>query len=83
VSLWVWALRSHMLKLYLVWHPVPFCCLHTKMQNAQLLHHHVCLHATMLPAMTIMDLTPETVSQPQFKVVLYKSCLGRGVSSQQ
>ena len=26
------------------------------------LQHHVCLHAVMLPAIMIMDLTPETVT---------------------
>jgi hypothetical protein len=33
--------------------------------------------------MMIMDLTSETVSQPQLNVVLYKHLLGHGVSSQQ
>ena len=47
------------------------------------LQHHVCLGTAMLPAMMIMDWTSETVSQPQLNVVLYKSCLGYGVSSQQ
>lgn len=37
-----------------------------KMQSYQLLlQHHVCLHITVLPAMTIMDKTPEPVSQHQ------------------
>ena len=37
----------------------------------------------MLPVMMIMDWTSETVSQPQWNVCLYKSCLGHGLSSQQ
>jgi hypothetical protein len=43
--------------------------------------NHVFLHAAMLPTMMTMDWTSEAVSQPQFNVVLYKSCLGHGVSS--
>ena len=39
-----------------------------------------CCHAS---TMMIMDLTSETVSQAQLNVVLYKSCHGHGVSSQQ
>ena len=39
-----------------------------------------CCHAS---TMMIMDLTSETVSQAQLNVVLYKSCHGPGVSSQQ
>ena len=34
---------------------VSFCCLWAKMENPQLLQHHVCLHVTMLPTMMIMD----------------------------
>ena len=30
-------------------------CLQIKIQNSQLLQHHVCLHAAMLPAIMIMD----------------------------
>jgi hypothetical protein len=53
-------------------------------QNSQLLlQHHVSLDTAMLPAMMIMDWTSEPVSQPPLNVVLYKSCLGHGVSSQQ
>jgi hypothetical protein len=41
----------------------------------------------MLPALMIMDSASESVSQPQLNVVLYavlyKSCLGHGVSLQQ
>jgi hypothetical protein len=44
--------------------------------------HQVCLDIAMLPAIMIMDWTFQTVSQPQLNVVLYKSCLGHGVSSQ-
>ena len=61
----------------------PFGCLQLKMQNSQLLLHHACLDAATLPTMMIMDGTSETVSQPQIKVFLCKSCLGHGVSSQQ
>ena len=38
---------------------------------------------TLLPIITIMDKTPETLSQPQLNVFFYKSCLGHGVSLQQ
>jgi hypothetical protein len=37
----------------------------------------------MLPFMMIMDRTSGTVSQPQLNIVLYESCLGHGISSQQ
>jgi hypothetical protein len=52
------------------------------MQNAQLLKCHACLEAAIFPTMTIMDLTSEPVSQPQLNVFLFKSCLGRGISSE-
>jgi hypothetical protein len=45
--------------------------------------HHICLPVVMPPAMMVMDWTSETVSQPEVNVVLYKSCLGHGVSSWQ
>jgi hypothetical protein len=36
------------------------------MENSELLQHHVCLHATILPAMLmIMDSTTESLSKPQ------------------
>jgi hypothetical protein len=35
------------------------------------------------PTLVIMDWTSEPVSQPRLNVVLYKSCLGHGVCSQQ
>jgi hypothetical protein len=35
----------------------------------------------MLPALIIMDLTSEVVSQSQLNVFLYKTCCGHGVSS--
>jgi hypothetical protein len=41
------------------------------MQNSWLLlQHHACLDAVMPPAMMIMYLTSELVSQPQLNVVL-------------
>jgi hypothetical protein len=58
-------------------------CRWVQILNSQLLQHHVCMHATMLPTMTIMDKTSETVSLPQLNDFLYKSCHGHGVSSQQ
>lgn len=39
--------------------------------------------ATMLPNMTIMDKTSETVSEPQLNALFYKSFCSQGVSSQQ
>jgi hypothetical protein len=61
-----------MFKLCVVWHTVSFYCLQIKMQNSQLLlQHHVCLRASMLRTMIIMDRTSETVSQSQFNVFLY------------
>jgi hypothetical protein len=39
-----------------------------------------CCHPSV---MIIMDWTSEPVSQPQLNVVLYKSCLGHGICSQQ
>ena len=45
--------------------------------------HRVFLYAIILSAMTIMDGTSDTVSQPLLNAFLYKSCLGHGVSSQQ
>ena len=42
-----------------------------------------CLDVSMLPTMMITDWTSEPVSQPQLNVVLYKSCFGHSVSSQQ
>jgi hypothetical protein len=41
----------------------------------------LCLNAAMFPTMKII--VSEIVSQPQFSVVPYKSCLGHGVYSQQ
>ena len=57
--------------------------LQIKMKNSQLLQHHVCLHAAMLPAMMIMDRTSETVRPSQLSIFFYKSCHGHGVFSQQ
>ena len=60
------------------------CCLQICIQNSLLaLQNHVCLHATMLPAMVIMDWISETVSQLQLGALFYMSCHGRGVSSHQ
>jgi hypothetical protein len=55
-----WASRPIMLKLLLVWTQSPPGCLRIKIQNSWLLQHHVCLHASMLPAMMIMDCKPGT-----------------------
>jgi len=57
-------------------------CLSIKMQSSQLSQHHVCLDEVMCPAMTIMNYTSETVSQPQLNVFWYKSCHDHSVSSQ-
>jgi hypothetical protein len=40
-------------------------CLQIRMLNSWLLQHHVSLHMTVLPAMSIMDWISESVSQPQ------------------
>ena len=66
-----------------LWKAVSFCYLQIKMSNCQFLQHRVCLKAAMLPTMTIMDWTSETVNQPQLYAFLYRSCPGHGVSSQQ
>jgi len=39
-----------------------------------------CCH---VPALMIIDLISEPVSQPQLNVVIYNTCLGHGVCSQQ
>jgi hypothetical protein len=44
---------------------------------------YTCLDTAMLPALMLMDLTSETISQAQLNVCLDKSCLGHGVCSQQ
>ena len=49
---WGWALRSLMLKLCLLWHPVSWCYIWVKMQNSQ---HHVYLHTSVLLDMLPMD----------------------------
>ena len=36
----------------------------------------VCLHATMLHPVMIMDQTSETANQSQFRVFIYNSCCG-------
>lgn len=51
------------------------------LQAELLLHHHVCLHATVLPAVMIMDWIPQTISQFQLDLFLYKGCFGHGVHS--
>lgn len=62
--------------------PFPVAC---KIQESQLpLQHPVCLHATMLLTMMIMDWTTETVNDPlQLNVFLVKSYVVMGASSQQ
>lgn len=46
------------------------------MQISQLLlQHHVCLHATMLPALMIMDSTSETLTMHQLNVFFIKVAL--------
>jgi len=74
VSLLGQALRSPMFKLHPVLLPVD--------QDVEV-SAHVYLHAVLLPATVIMDGAPEPASQPLLNVVLYRSCHGHGVSSQQ
>jgi hypothetical protein len=47
------------------------------------IQHHVWLQASMLPANADNERNLWTVSQPQLNVVLYRSCCGHGVPSQQ
>jgi hypothetical protein len=73
-----------------LWDPPPSClktvfsCLPLK-QGVELSAPPVpCLPGhSHAPALIIMDITSEPVSQLQLIVVLYKSCFGHGVSSQQ
>jgi hypothetical protein len=51
--------------------------------NSWLFQHNVCLQATVLSAMMIMDETPESIGKTQLNVCLYKSCVVPEVSSQQ
>ena len=66
-----------------LWNPPSRCLslqsssvyLWNKMENSQLLQHHACLYAAMLPAIMIMVWTSEPVGQPQLNVVLIRVAL--------
>lgn len=45
-----------------------------------ILGHHVCLYATMLPAVIKINQTSELLSQPRLNAFFYKSFCGHGVS---
>lgn len=79
-----WALRSYIGSRSTQCNTQPSsCCLQIKMQNSQLLlQYHICLHATTLPTMMILDWTSETVSQPQLNVTLIMVSLHRSNKSQ-
>jgi hypothetical protein len=79
MSLWGWSLRPSSLPV----RQSSSVCLWTKIQNSQFLQCHACLNAAILPIMLTVDWNSEPVSQPQLNVVLYKNCLGHGVSSGQ
>jgi hypothetical protein len=57
--------------------------IHIIMLKSWLFQIHVCLDATMIPFIMIMDLHSETPIQPQLNDFLDKSCLSYDVSSQQ
>jgi hypothetical protein len=73
-----------MLKLHPVWNlSLLLAAFDQDVENSWLLLHPGCLDTAMLPVMTVVDWSSETVSQLQLNGFFCKSCHGHGVSSQQ
>jgi hypothetical protein len=67
----------------LVWQTVSICFLQVKTLNSRLRQNQVCLHTAVLPPWWSWTKPLKLWASPQWKIFLYKSSLGHGVSSQQ
>ena len=72
---WGWALRFPKLK------PGSVTLPDAHGSRYRTLSYHVCLHATTLPAIRVMEETSETISKPQLNGFLCKNLSCHGVAS--